>query len=148
MSYLSLPLYVLMPSRGKAGMTNYHIGPHRPKIAPHRTMANHNMPLISSNYLFCSCMQPVSRFCCILSCKQLTVCQYVKAKHQENTGVAPLKKDEILHSEAQDRAEILNKQFYSVFTKDDNEDTSHCLEPAWSHVSMTGRTQLKKCRNY
>ena len=48
--------------------------------------------------------------------------RYVKAKGQENVGIAPLKKDGILHNKAQDKAEILNNQFYSVFTKDQDED--------------------------
>ena len=33
-----------------------------------------------------------------------------------------MKKDGILHNKAQDKAEILNNQFYSVFTKDQDED--------------------------
>jgi len=37
-------------------MTNYHIGLHQPKIAPHQSMADHNMPLITPSYLCCGCM--------------------------------------------------------------------------------------------
>ena len=42
--------------------------------------------------------------------------RYVKAKRQERIGIAPLKVDGLLHNSAKDKAEILNKQFFSVFT--------------------------------
>ena len=41
----------------------------------------------------------------------------MKAKRQDNIGVAPLKVKGILHSECKDKAQILVEQFYSVFTK-------------------------------
>ena len=45
---------------------------------------------------------------------------YVKAKKQESTGVAPLKnEDGFIHSNSQSKAEILNAQFQSVYTKED-----------------------------
>ena len=44
----------------------------------------------------------------------------VKAKKQESTGVASLKnEDGFIHNNSQSKAEILNAQFQSVFTKED-----------------------------
>ena len=42
--------------------------------------------------------------------------RYVKSKQQDTVGVSPLKVDSQLHSEATAKADILNKQFKSVFT--------------------------------
>ena len=43
--------------------------------------------------------------------------RYIKAKRQDNIGVAPLKRKGNLYSESKDKAQILVEQFYSVFTK-------------------------------
>ena len=45
--------------------------------------------------------------------------RYVKARRQDNTGVAPLKKGTALFSDSITKAKILLDQFRSVFTKDD-----------------------------
>ena len=45
--------------------------------------------------------------------------QYLKSQHQDNCGVSPLKRNGELHSDSKDKAQILNDQFSSVFTKDD-----------------------------
>lgn len=47
-----------------------------------------------------------------------TFWSYVKAKRQDSCGIAPLMKDGNLYSLNKDKAEILNDQFTSVFTKD------------------------------
>ena len=45
---------------------------------------------------------------------------YIKGKKQESSGVSPLRNaDGIIHSEADVKANILNKQFVFVFTKED-----------------------------
>ena len=44
--------------------------------------------------------------------------RYVKARLQDNTGVAPLKKGTTLFSDSTTKAKILLDQFCSVFTKD------------------------------
>ena len=44
--------------------------------------------------------------------------KYVKSLRQDSIGVAPLKHQGKLYSDSQEKAEILNKQFKSVFTKD------------------------------
>ena len=43
--------------------------------------------------------------------------RYIKAKKQDNTGVAPLKDKGKLHSDSQAKADILLNQFKSVFTE-------------------------------
>ena len=49
---------------------------------------------------------------------------YVKSKGQESIGVAPLKnKDCFLQSDNQSKADILNQQFSSVFTREDSIST-------------------------
>ena len=56
--------------------------------------------------------------------KPKRVLSYVKSKGQESIGVAPLKnKDGFLQSDNQSKAEILNQQFSSVFTRDDDSST-------------------------
>ena len=42
---------------------------------------------------------------------------FIKSKKNDNSGVAPLKKNGIVHSDSQTKADILNTQFSSVFTK-------------------------------
>ena len=45
---------------------------------------------------------------------------YIKHKKQDSSGVAPLKDtDGLLNSYTPAKAEILNNQFHSVFTKED-----------------------------
>ena len=42
----------------------------------------------------------------------------MKSKRQEQTGVPPLKKDNTTFSTDKDKANVLNKTFYSVFTQE------------------------------
>ena len=46
--------------------------------------------------------------------------RYIKAKKQDNIGVAPLKSKGNLFSEGKEKAQILVEQFYSVFSKKEN----------------------------
>ena len=46
--------------------------------------------------------------------------RYIKAKKQDNIGVAPLKRKGNLFSEGKEKAHILVEQFYSVFSKEEN----------------------------
>jgi hypothetical protein len=48
--------------------------------------------------------------------------QYIKSRKEENFGIAPLKKDGITSSGSRQKADILNDQFTSVFTKEDDSD--------------------------
>ena len=48
---------------------------------------------------------------------------FIKSKRQESTGVAPLiNKEGYLHSDSTKKAEILNQQFQSVYTKEDTDN--------------------------
>jgi hypothetical protein len=48
------------------------------------------------------------------------VWSYIKSKRQEPAGISPLlNKDWFLHSDSHIKAEILNHQFQSVYTKED-----------------------------
>ncbi len=47
---------------------------------------------------------------------------YVKSRRQDSSGVAPLKRDGILHTSSSDKAGILSEQFSSVFTVDKMDD--------------------------
>ena len=42
---------------------------------------------------------------------------FIKSKQNDHIGVAPLKKNGIVHSNSQTKADILNTQFSSVFAK-------------------------------
>jgi hypothetical protein len=44
---------------------------------------------------------------------------YIKSKKKDNFGVSPLKKDGLAYSDGKQKAELLNGQFTSVFTKED-----------------------------
>jgi hypothetical protein len=48
--------------------------------------------------------------------------RYIKAKKQDSVGVAPLKYQGQLHSEDRMKADILNKQFCSVFTQEGKQE--------------------------
>ena len=47
---------------------------------------------------------------------------FIKGKRTESSGVAPLRKEGILHSDSTVKADILNDQFTSVFTREDTKD--------------------------
>ena len=47
---------------------------------------------------------------------------YIKSRRCDNVGVAPLMKEGILHSSPEVKAELLNKQFASVFTDEDTQN--------------------------
>jgi len=50
--------------------------------------------------------------------------RYVKSKKQDNVGIAPLRMNGNLHTDSLSKANILNKQFQSVFTQDDGTNPS------------------------
>jgi hypothetical protein len=51
--------------------------------------------------------------------KQKRFWSYVKALRKDNSGVAPLKDSGKMHADPKDKADILNRQYESVFTKAD-----------------------------
>ena len=54
--------------------------------------------------------------------------KYVKAQKQDSQGVAPLRQDGSLHSDAKSKAKVLSDQFASVFTRDTPETADIKLE--------------------
>ena len=48
--------------------------------------------------------------------------KYIKAKRQDNIGVAGIKHEGVLHQDSKMKAELLNKQFQSVFTKENESE--------------------------
>ena len=54
---------------------------------------------------------------------------YVKALKKDSSGVAPLKRDGITYSDSKIKAEILNDQFASVFTRDDTDEETERNSP-------------------
>ena len=47
---------------------------------------------------------------------------FIKSKRSESTGVSPLRKEGILYSDSNNKANILNDQFTSVFTQEDTQN--------------------------
>ena len=45
--------------------------------------------------------------------------KYIKSHRKDNIGVAGIKENGVLHQDSETKANLLNKQFQSVFTKDD-----------------------------
>ena len=50
---------------------------------------------------------------------------FIKSKKCDNSGVAPIKRDGVAHSDCQVKANILHDQFASVFAEEDT-STIHC----------------------
>ena len=61
--------------------------------------------------------------------------QFIKSQNKENIGVASLQKEDgNLTKNSKEKAEILNKQFQSVFTKDDNTSNPEMLGPSYPSI--------------
>ena len=58
--------------------------------------------------------------------KQKRFWSYIKSLRKDNCGVAPLKENGKMHADPKDKANILNRQYESTFTR---EDTSHIPQP-------------------
>ncbi|MCG7876680.1 MAG: reverse transcriptase domain-containing protein [Candidatus Thiodiazotropha endolucinida] len=75
---------------------------------------------------------------------------YVKSKKQESFGISPLlNQDGFLHSSSHNKAEILNKQFQSAFTRENLNNIpdmgpSNIPSMAPIHISTPGITKLLK----
>ena len=61
--------------------------------------------------------------------------KYIKAQRQDNIGVTALKNKGQLHTDNRVKAEILNKQFKSVFTKEDKSKIPRLSGPAYPPIS-------------
>ena len=60
--------------------------------------------------------------------------KYIKSTKQENIGVAPLQKDGETKTDSIDKAEILNDQFKSVFTKDKENYSPKMEDPEYPTI--------------
>ena len=75
---------------------------------------------------------------------------YIKSIRTENSGVAPLKSDGTLFTDTQDKANILNNQFQSVFTNEANTDIPDkgtSPHPDMPHTSIHNPGILKLLSN-
>ena len=50
--------------------------------------------------------------------------KYVKSKRQDKIGISTLKKDGLVFDTSKEKADILNKQFHSMYTKEDSSNIS------------------------
>ena len=66
--------------------------------------------------------------------------KYVRALGRDNAGIAPLKQGGVLHSDGPTKAQILNKQFGSVFAPPDDEDIPVPPGPSFPNIG-----ELIKC---
>ena len=79
--------------------------------------------------------------------KQKRFWSFIRNTRKDNTGISPLKENGRLFSGAKDKADILGRQYESVYT---NEDVSNIPEPVGEpyppmkelHVSVEGVTKL------
>ena len=68
------------------------------------------------------------------------VWKYIKGKRCDASGVAPLKKSGLVHSDPAAKANILNEQFCSVFTAEDlanMPDLGDSPYPDMPHITVT-----------
>ena len=71
--------------------------------------------------------------------------RYIKSRKQDNIGVSPLKDKGALHSDSQEKANILLRQFQSVFTKDGTNENLPDVEHQLNHytpIDVSGVSKL------
>ena len=76
--------------------------------------------------------------------------RYIKSKKQENIGVSPLKDGGKLYSDSQSKADILLKQFSSVFTRSTSSvmpPTTHRVPQGISNITVTIEGTEKLLKN-
>ena len=72
--------------------------------------------------------------------------KYVKSKRQDEIGIRTLKKDGLIFDTSKDKADILNKQFHSMYTKEDSSNISSkgvSPTPSIGHLKVTTAGVLK-----
>ena len=72
--------------------------------------------------------------------------QYIKSRKKDNFGVSPLRKDGLTYNSSKQKADILNEQFISVFTKEDPSNAPKLPNrhiPSVSPITVTVRGVLK-----
>jgi hypothetical protein len=73
--------------------------------------------------------------------KQKRFWSYVKTLRKNNSGVAPLKDSGKMHADPKDKADILNMQYESVFTK---EDIANITKPAGTSYPSMPNIKVKE----
>ena len=61
--------------------------------------------------------------------------RYIRSQRQENIGVSALKENGVLYSDSHKKAEILNKQFSSVFTRDSTRNQAKLYGPSYPSIN-------------
>ena len=85
---------------------------------------------------------------CLEEGKNKSFWKYIKSKRNDSVGVSALRKNGQLHQDSKSKADILNDQFKSVFTKQDHlEETPKLNEPRYPkiddlHISIEGVEKL------
>ena len=72
--------------------------------------------------------------------------QYIKSRKKDNFGVSPLRKDGLTYNSSKQKADILNDQFTSVFTKEDLSNPPKLPKrhiPSLSQIKVTVRGVFK-----
>ena len=72
--------------------------------------------------------------------------QYIKSRKKDNFGVSPLRKDGLTYNSSKQKADILNDQFSSVFTKEDLSNPPKLPKrhiPSLSQIKVTVRGVFK-----
>ncbi len=77
--------------------------------------------------------------------------KYIKSLNKDKTGTSPLKDSGILHTDSQAKAEILSRQFESVFTEEDLDHMPQLpqdkQQPSMSPIQVTTNGVEKLLRN-
>ena len=82
--------------------------------------------------------------------KQQRFWKYISSLKKDNTGIAPLKENGRLHQEPHEKANILNRQYQSVFTDEDKNDIpepSGAPHPSMPEINITVEGVSKLLRN-
>jgi hypothetical protein len=82
--------------------------------------------------------------------KQKKIWSYIKNMKKDNTGVAPLRTNGLLINDSKQKAEVLNTQYHSVFTPEDNTPISASIEdnyPSMPEINVTNNGVEKLLKN-
>jgi len=75
---------------------------------------------------------------------------YIKSQKKENTSIAPLRSEGVLHADPTEKANILNRQFQSAFSSEANTeipDKGPSTHPIMKNISISKKGILKLINN-
>jgi hypothetical protein len=78
------------------------------------------------------------------------VFSYIKSQKKENTNIAPLRSEGVLHADPTEKANILNRQFQSAFSSEANTeipDKCPSTHPIMKNISISKKGILKLINN-